>query len=72
MYRYLQVFDVLLNGDHIIVDQLDIYSQVGRGVAHNEIIPFTVKGKRLRVSEQSSVIESSKIRVEFAKVCAHV
>ena len=65
---HLQVFDILLNGEHVIVDQLDIYNEVGRGVAHDEVIPFTVKNKQLHVLDQKSYIENSRVRVDFIKV----
>ena len=68
MLYFYQVFDVLLNKDHVIVDQLDIYNKVGRGVAHDEVIPFSVKNKKLHVSDQISVIENGKIVVDFVKV----
>lgn len=68
LFTFIQVFDVLLNRDHVIVDQLDIYDKVGRGVAHDEVISFTVKNKKLYVSDQVSVIENGKLPVEFVKV----
>lgn len=37
-----KVFDVVLNGDHTIVSDLDIFEKVGRGVAHDEHIPFKI------------------------------
>lgn len=37
-----KVFDVVLNGDHTIVSDLDIFERVGRGVAHDEYIPFKI------------------------------
>lgn len=41
-----KVFDVVLNGDHTIVADLDIFDKVGRGVAHDEFISFRIqKGK---------------------------
>lgn len=41
-----KVFDVVLNGDHTIVADLDIFEKVGRGVAHDEYVPFRIsKGK---------------------------
>lgn len=41
-----KVFDVVLNGDHTIVSDLDIFEKVGKGVAHDEYVPFKIsKGK---------------------------
>lgn len=37
-----KVFDVVLNGDHTIVSELDIFDKVGRGVAHDEYLPFKI------------------------------
>lgn len=42
-----KVFDVLLNGEHIVVSDLDIFDKVGRGVAHDEYIPFTILSGKL-------------------------
>ena len=63
-----QVFDIMLNGEHIIVQGLDIYDQVGRGTAHDEIIPFTVKNGELKVGGDISSIEGGKVGVSFVKV----
>lgn len=63
-----QVFDVVLNGMHTVVEGLDIYHRVGRGVAHDEVIPFTVKNGELRVGQGHSQILGGKVPVEFIKV----
>ncbi|XP_063238202.1 malectin [Bacillus rossius redtenbacheri] len=63
----MKVFDVVLNGDHTIVPDLDIYDKVGRGVAHDEYIPFSVRKGRLYHNEEESDIRGGKIRVEFIK-----
>lgn len=62
-----KVFDVVLNGDHTIVSELDIYDKVGHGVAHDEYIPFTVEKGKLLYNEEESDIRGGKIRVEFIK-----
>lgn len=64
----MQVFDVVLNGDHTIIPNLDIFAHVGRGVAHDEYIQFSVKQGRLYYNEEESEIMGGKIRVEFIKV----
>ena len=64
----LQVFDVQLNGQHLVVEGLDIYGRVGRGVAHDEIIPFSIKNGMLKVGGESSLFDG-KLSVEFVKVC---
>ncbi|KAL0272285.1 UNVERIFIED_CONTAM: hypothetical protein PYX00_005321 [Menopon gallinae] len=63
----MKVFDVVLNGDHTIVADLDIFDIVGRGVAHDEYIPFSVSKGRLIYNEEESDIRGGKIRVEFIK-----
>lgn len=38
-----KVFDVVLNGDHTIVSDLDIFDKVGKGMAYDEYVPFTIQ-----------------------------
>lgn len=59
----------MLNGDHTIVSDLDIFERVGRGVAHDEYIPFSVLNDKLYVNGAESEIRGGMIRVEFIKVC---
>ncbi|KAL5017604.1 hypothetical protein ScPMuIL_007193 [Solemya velum] len=61
-----KVFDVMLNGEHTVVSDLDIFSKVGRGVAHDEMIPFSVKNGKLKVQGETSQIDG-KVNVEFIK-----
>lgn len=62
-----KVFDVVLNGEHAAVSDLDIFSQVGKGTAHDEYIYFSVSRNRLYYKEEESEIRGGKIRVEFIK-----
>lgn len=62
-----KVFDVVLNGDHTIVSDLDIFEKVGRGVAYDEHVPFTISRGRLLVNGEESEIRGERIRVEFIK-----
>ncbi|KAK9711346.1 Malectin domain [Popillia japonica] len=62
-----KVFDVVLNGDHTIVSDLDIFDKVGRGVAHDEYIPFKITKGKLYYNGEESEIHGNKIRVEFIK-----
>ncbi|KAL1450842.1 hypothetical protein WDU94_003157 [Cyamophila willieti] len=62
-----KVFDIVLNGDIVIVPELDIFDKVGRGVGHDEYIPFTISKGRLFCNEEESDIRGGKIRVEFIK-----
>lgn len=64
----VQVFDVVLNGDHTIIPDLDIFSKVGRGVAHDEYVSFSVINGKLTIKGEESDIRGGKIRVEFIKV----
>jgi hypothetical protein len=62
------VFDVVLNGEHTVVNELDIFGKVGRGVAHDEAVAFSIKGGRLKVGGETSQIDGKKISLEFVKV----
>uniref|UniRef100_A0A6B2EB56 Putative malectin-b n=1 Tax=Phlebotomus kandelakii TaxID=1109342 RepID=A0A6B2EB56_9DIPT len=63
----MKVFDVVLNGEHTVVSDLDIFQQVGRGTAHDEHIYFSVSRDRLYFKEDESEIRDNRIRVEFIK-----
>lgn len=52
-----------------MIHALDIFNKVGRGVAHDEYITFTVEGNALNYDGQTSAIKGNKIKVEFVKVC---
>ncbi|PAA54858.1 hypothetical protein BOX15_Mlig033394g1 [Macrostomum lignano] len=64
-----KVFDVVLNGEHTIVSSLDIFAKVGRGIAHDEVVPFKVKDGRLFVGSDVSQIGSTpkRLSLEFVK-----
>lgn len=65
---HMKVFDVVLNGEHTVVEQLDIYQNVGKGVAHDEIVLFTISRGRLYYKEEESDIRGGgRLRVEFVK-----
>lgn len=59
----------MLNGQHTITHDLDIYAKVGRGVAHDEIVPFQIRSGKLKVNGETSEIVDGKLSVEFVKVC---
>ncbi|XP_037040186.1 malectin-A [Bradysia coprophila] len=63
----LKVFDVVLNAEHTAVSDLDIYQQVGKGVAHDEYIYYTISRGKLFYKEEESEIRGGKVRVEFIK-----
>lgn len=57
----------MLNGQITIIDGLDIFAKVGRGVAHDEIIPFSIKNGILRVRDETTSL-NGKLLIEFVKV----
>ncbi|XP_070572974.1 malectin-like [Ptychodera flava] len=61
-----KVFDVVLNEQHTVVAELDIYDKVGRGTAHDEIVPFTITRGKLKVQGEVSTFSGSLL-VEFIK-----
>ncbi|XP_064461226.1 malectin-B-like [Ornithodoros turicata] len=61
-----KVFDVVLNGQHTIVSDLDIFSKVGKGVAYDEHVAFSIKGNKLHINGEEST-HDGKIKVEFIK-----
>jgi hypothetical protein len=62
----LKVFDVTLN-DVVVIDSLDIFEKVGRGVAHDEIIPFHIKKNKIIINGKQEPF-NNEIKVEFVKV----
>ena len=62
----LKVFDVALN-DQIVLEELDIFAKVGRGVAQDEIVPFQVRSNKLIINGKTTAF-NNEIRVDFLKV----
>jgi len=60
-----KIFDVVVN-DLPVVSELDIFAKVGRGVAHDEVIPFSVRSGKLRIHDEA-VDFDGKLHVQFAK-----
>ena len=63
-----------LNGQHVVVENLDIFDRVGRGVAHDVHVPFHVDDSDdLRVRTVNQIDETSPLRsdgsfsVDFVK-----
>ena len=63
-----QVFDVVLNTEHHVVEGLDIFARVGRGSAHDEYVPFSIKNNHITIDGESSILSGQKLTVEFLKV----
>lgn len=67
MVILFQVFDVSLNGVRVI-ENLDIFDKVGKGVAHDEYVSFTIRDNVFVYNNIESSINNGKIKVEFLKV----
>ena len=63
----MKVFDVVLNGDLTVNSDLDVFEKVGRGVAHDEYVEFSVENNKIIYQGEESEISAGKIRVEFIK-----
>lgn len=61
----LKVFDVALN-DAVVIEGLDIFKKVGRGVAHDEVIPFQVRKNTIIINGKGTNF-NNEIRVDFLK-----
>jgi len=62
-----KVFNVQLNDQHKVVEELDIFGVAGLGVAHDEIVPFSVRKGQLIVGGESSPFEGT-LKIEFIKL----
>lgn len=61
-----KVFDIALNGA-IVVNELDIFDKVGRGVAHDEYVGFQIRAGKILINGKAQPF-SNEIRIEFIKV----
>lgn len=52
---------------HTVIKGLDIYERVGRGVGHDEYIPFRVNNNQLLINGETLPFGGS-VYVEFLKV----
>ena len=51
---------------------MDIFARAGRGIAHDEYVPFTVKGGHLIAGNHKSLMPSDRqLKIEFFKVLYH-
>ena len=60
----------MLNRQHTILENLDIFAKVGRAIAHEEIIPFKVEDGQLIVNDESSNFDGTLV-IEFVKVSSN-
>lgn len=66
----MKVFNVVLNSAHRIVDNLDIFQEVGKAVAHDEVIQFSISNNMLYFGSDASRIDNdvpNSVRVDFVK-----
>ncbi|XP_055636937.1 malectin-A [Toxorhynchites rutilus septentrionalis] len=63
----MKMFDVQINNRHTVVSDLDIFSLVGKGTAHDEYVYFTVSRGKLYYKEEESEIRTGKVKVDFVK-----
>ncbi len=61
------MFNVILNSQHYVSRDLDIFDRVGRGVAYDEVVPFSVRDGSLGVFGETSEFDGTLV-IEFAKV----
>lgn len=62
-----KVFDVILNSEHTVLTDLDIFANVGKGSAHDEYIQFSVSDGKLFWNGEESEVFDGKARLDFMK-----
>ena len=58
---------MVLNKQHTIIPNLDIFARVGKAAAHDEVTRFKILNGQLLVQEESSPFKGT-LSVEFSKV----
>ena len=66
-FQHVQIFDIVLNKRHRVISNLDIFSKVGKAIAHDEVTRFTIENGQLLVVDQVSDFDGT-LTVEFSKV----
>jgi len=61
-----KVFDVRINGQHVVARDLDIFAEVGNSVAHDVLVPFTIDQGKLKVEGEMSTI-GNQLKLELVK-----
>ena len=69
----MKVFDVVLNGDLTVNSDLDIFEKVGRGVAHDEYVEFSVENNKIiyQGEEQETRGEGNPTSATTETRCRH-
>lgn len=62
-----KVFDVVLNSEHTVLTDLDIFANVGKGYAHDEYIQFSISDGKLFWNGEESEVFDGKARLDFVK-----
>ena len=62
-----QVFDLVLNKEHVVVSDLDIFARAGGAAAHDEVTRFRIEDGQLEVMGEASEF-GGVLSVEFSKV----
>lgn len=65
-----KVFNVLLNHQHSIISDLDIFARVGRAAAYDEVAKFNIRNGQLIVQGESSIFKGT-LSIDFSKVQMH-
>lgn len=52
-----------------MVQDLDIFAVAGLGIAHDELVPFSVRKGALRVGQETSSFDGT-LKIEFLRVCS--
>jgi hypothetical protein len=52
---------------HVVIDHLDIFASSGFGIAHDELVPFSIRNRKLLVNDESFSFDGV-LHVEFVKV----
>ena len=58
---------MILNKQHKVVSNLDIFARVGKAAGHDEVTAFKIQNGQLIVNEEASNFKGT-LTVEFAKV----
>ena len=61
------MFDIRLNDEHTVINNLDIFSKVGKAMAHDEYVPFEIRNGMLEVQGEKSHFGGT-LSVDFVKV----
>lgn len=63
-----KIFDVVING-RTVVQELDIFSQVGKGAAHHEYVVFTIENHQIifENGQKTTINKENTLQLQFIK-----